>query len=168
KGEAQTNETRTNDVKVAQAQQPTQAVQRINEQPASEIVKQAKEDVQRDPNLQRAIEKVREQVVNNPKIDGEIAQKVEKAVIEARQLQQIGRESMGRERLTQALTQAENELNQMESRQQQQVKVEPPQTDARSKGEIQTNEVRTNDPKVSQAQQQSIQSVQRTNEQPAS
>ncbi|MED4350978.1 hypothetical protein P9265_01340 [Schinkia azotoformans] len=168
KGEAQTNEVRTNDVKVAQAQQPTQTVQKTNEQPASKIVKQAKEEVQRDPNLQRAIEKVREQVVNNPKIDGEIAQKVEKAVIEARQLQQIGRESMGRERLTQALTQAENELNQMESRQQQQVKVEPPQTDARSKGEIQTNEVRTNDPKVSQAQQQSIQSVQRTNEQPAS
>ncbi|MEC1715518.1 hypothetical protein [Schinkia azotoformans] len=168
KGQAQTNEARTNDVKVAQAQQPTQAVQRINEQPASEIVKQAREDVQRDPDLQRAIEKVREQVVNNPKVDVEVARKVEKAVIEARQLQQIGRESMGRERLTQALTQAENELNQMESRQQpQQARVEQPQPDARPKGQAQTNEARTNDVKVAQAQQPT-QAVQRINEQPAS
>ncbi|MEC1718849.1 hypothetical protein [Schinkia azotoformans] len=168
KGEAQTNETRTNDVKVAQAQQPTQAVQRINEQPASEIVKQAKEDVQRDPNLQRAIEKAREQVVNNPKLDVEVAQKVEKAVNEARQLQQIGREGMGRERLTQALTQAENELKQMELRQQSQsARIEQPQPDARPKGEAQTNETRTNDVKVAQAQQ-STQAVQRINEQPAS
>ncbi|MEC1743404.1 hypothetical protein [Schinkia azotoformans] len=169
KGQAQTNEARTNDVKVAQAQQPTQAVQRINEQPASEIVKQTKEEVQRDPNLQRAIEKVRGQIVNNPKLDVEVAQKVEKAVNEARQLQQIDREPMGRERLVQALTQAENELKQMELRQQSQsARIEQPQPDARPKGEAQTNETRTNDVKVAQAQQQPLQAVQRINEQPAS
>ncbi|WP_102344853.1 hypothetical protein [Bacillus sp. Marseille-P3661] len=88
-------------------------------QPASETVKQVKEEVQREPNLQKAVEKVRESVVNNPKIDREVAQKVEKALNEVRQLQQIGRESVGRERLAQALTQAESELKQVEQRPQQ-------------------------------------------------
>ncbi|EKN67653.1 hypothetical protein [Schinkia azotoformans] len=132
KGEAQTNEARTNDVKVAQAQQPTQTVQKTNEQPASKIVKQAKEDVQRDPNLQRAIEKVRDQVVNNPKIDVEVAKKIDKAVNEAHQLQQIGREIMGREHLSRALAQAESELKQTETRQQQQQNINQNQSEQRT------------------------------------
>ena len=77
-----------------------------------------KSEIQQEPNLQKAVEKVRDQVVNNPKIDREVAQKVEQAVKEAGQLQQIGRESVGRERLQQALTKAEVELRSIESRQQ--------------------------------------------------
>ena len=65
----------------------------------------------------RAVEKVREQVVAHPKMDREVAQKVEHALKEATQLQQVGRESIGRERLNQALLQAEVELKQIESRQ---------------------------------------------------
>ena len=42
-----------------------------------------KAEVQSEPNLQKAVEKVREQVVNNPKMDREVAQKVEQALKEA-------------------------------------------------------------------------------------
>ncbi|WP_077214817.1 hypothetical protein [Bacillus dakarensis] len=82
----------------------------------SEVVKQVKETVQQEPKLQKAVDQVREQVVNNPKIDRETAQKVEKAVHEAVQLQQAGKEGSGREKLVQALNQAEVELSQAESR----------------------------------------------------
>ena len=47
-----------------------------------------------------------------------MAQKVDQVVKEAGQLQQIGRESVGRDRLQQALTKAEVELRSIESRQQ--------------------------------------------------
>ena len=89
-----------------------------SKQTASEIVKNLKAEIQQEPNLQKAVEKVRDQVVNNPKIDREVAQKVDQAVKETVQLQQIGRESVGRERLQQALTKAEVELRSIESRQQ--------------------------------------------------
>ena len=58
------------------------------------MVKQVKAEVQSEPNLQRAVEKVHEQVVANPKMDREVAQKVEQALKEATQLQQIGREQL--------------------------------------------------------------------------
>ena len=50
------------------------------------MVKQVKAEVQSEPNLQKAVEKVREQVVTNPKMDREVAQKVEQALKEATQL----------------------------------------------------------------------------------
>ena len=81
------------------------------------MVKQVKAEVQSEPNLQRAVEKVREQVVANPKMDREVAQKVEQALKEAIQLQQIGQESIGRDRFNQALAKAEVELKQIETRQ---------------------------------------------------
>ncbi|UII55623.1 hypothetical protein LS684_18665 [Cytobacillus spongiae] len=108
-----------NELKSIEMSRANKNLQTIEQKP-SEIVKQAKETVQQDPDLSKAIEKVREQVVTNPKIDREVAQKVEKAVQEARQLQQIGRETVGRERLTQALTKAENELGKMEASSKQQ------------------------------------------------
>ena len=46
------------------------------------MVKNIKSEVQQEPNLQKAVEKVRDQVVNNPKMDREVAQKVEQAVKE--------------------------------------------------------------------------------------
>ena len=41
-----------------------------------------KAEIQQEPNLQKAVEKVREQVVNNPKMDREVAQKVDQALKE--------------------------------------------------------------------------------------
>ena len=81
------------------------------------MVKQVKAEVQSEPNLQRAVEKVREQVVANPKMDREVAQKVEQALKEAMQLQKVGQEPAGRDRLQQALAKAEVELKQIEARQ---------------------------------------------------
>ncbi|MBU8881174.1 hypothetical protein BGM26_19815, partial [Bacillus sp. FJAT-29790] len=52
----------------------------------------------------------REQIVQHPKMDREVAKKVEKALSEAAQLQKIDQESSGRERLQQALAKAETEL----------------------------------------------------------
>ena len=76
-----------------------------------------KSEIQQEPDLQKAVEKVRDQVVNNPKIDREVAQKVEQAVKETVSLQKVGQEPAGRDRLQQALTKAEVELKQIESRQ---------------------------------------------------
>ena len=50
-------------------------------------------------------------------MDREVAQKVEQALKEAVQLQRIGQESAGRERIQQALAKAEVELKQIETRQ---------------------------------------------------
>ena len=88
-----------------------------SKQIASEIVKNVKAEIQQEPNLQKAVEKVRDQVVNNPKIDREVAQKVEQAIKETISLQKVGQEPAGRDRLQQALTKAEVELKQIESRQ---------------------------------------------------
>ena len=76
-----------------------------------------KAEIQQEPNLQKAVEKVRDQVVNNPKIEREVAQKVEQALKETVTLQKVGQESAGRDRLQQALAKAEVELKQIESRQ---------------------------------------------------
>ena len=76
-----------------------------------------KAEIQQEPNLQKAVEKVRDQVVNNPKIDREVAQKVEQALKETISLQKVGQEPAGRDRLQQALAKAEVELKQIESRQ---------------------------------------------------
>ena len=67
--------------------------------------------------MQKAVEKVRDQVVNNPKIDREVAQKVEQVIKETVTLQKAGQELVGRDRLQQALAKAEVELKQIESRQ---------------------------------------------------
>ncbi|MGO4887011.1 hypothetical protein ACJ2A9_04565 [Anaerobacillus sp. MEB173] len=54
---------------------------RQSEQRPSEVVRQS---VQREPNLGQAMDQVREQVVNNSRVDQETARQVEKAVIEAK------------------------------------------------------------------------------------
>ena len=89
----------------------------ITESRPSEIVKAARAEVQSEPNLQKAVEKVREQVVANPKMDREVAQKVEQALKEATQLQRVGQEPAGRDRVQQALAKAEVEFKQIETRQ---------------------------------------------------
>ncbi|MED1938972.1 hypothetical protein, partial [Cytobacillus firmus] len=105
------------ELKQIEARQPMQLGRDVSEQRPSEAVKQVKAEVQNEPDLQRAVEKVREQVVQYPKMDREVAQKVERALNEAVRLQQIGQETVGRERIQQALTKAETELKQIEARQ---------------------------------------------------
>ena len=99
-----------------QSAQQTQVSSTI-EPRSSEIVKNVKSEVQQEPNLQKAVEKVRDQVVNNPKVEREVAQKVEQSLKETISLQKVGQELAGRDRLQQALTKAEVELKQIESRQ---------------------------------------------------
>ena len=51
-----------------------------------------KSEIQQEPDLQRAVEKVWDQVVNNPKVDREVTQKVEQALKETISLQKVGQE----------------------------------------------------------------------------
>ena len=85
-----------------QSAQQTQASSSTDPRP-SETVKNVRAEVQQEPNLQKAVEKVRDQVVNNPKVDREVAQKVDQALKETVSLQKAGQESVGRDRLQQAL-----------------------------------------------------------------
>ena len=107
------------ELKQIESRQPVQQTQvaTSTEPRSSEIVKNVKAEIQQEPNLQKAVEKVRDQVVNNPKVDREVAQKVEQALKETISLQKVGQEPAGRDRLQQALTKAEVELKQIESRQ---------------------------------------------------
>ncbi|MDZ5471945.1 hypothetical protein SM124_09315 [Bacillus sp. 31A1R] len=120
-----------------------------NEPRPSEVVKQVKEVVQQEPKLQKAAEQVRDQIINNPKIDREVAQKIERAVQEAVQLQQQGKEAVGRERLVQALAQAEVELNEAET------KAPRTQTELRPSEVVkQVREVVQQEPKLQKAVEQ--------------
>ncbi|WP_183363822.1 hypothetical protein [Saccharococcus caldoxylosilyticus] len=77
-------------------------------------VKQVSEQALREPNLIKAVEQVRQHIVDAPEMDQEIAKKVDRALREVVQLQQQGREGEARVRLVQALTQAEQELRTQE------------------------------------------------------
>ncbi|OIJ15988.1 hypothetical protein BKP35_03110 [Anaerobacillus arseniciselenatis] len=82
------------------------------ERPVSDQVRQVREAVQREPNVQRAIEQVRSEVVNNPRVDREVARQVDRAVDEARTLQQSGQQRVAQDRLVQSLLQVERTLTQ--------------------------------------------------------
>ena len=108
------------ELKQLESRQPAQQTQASNttEPRSSETVKNVRAEVQQEPNLQKAVEKVRDQVVNNQNVDREVAQKVEQALKETVSLQKVGQESVGRDRLQQALAKAEVELKSIESRHQ--------------------------------------------------
>ncbi|WP_400243417.1 hypothetical protein AB3U99_19820 [Niallia sp. JL1B1071] len=71
---------------------------------------QTKDRVNQEPNLQKAIQTVKETIVNNPKMPQEVVKQVEQAIREATVNQRLGQESAGREKLVQAITQAEKEV----------------------------------------------------------
>ena len=107
------------ELKQIESRQPAQQTQ-VSTSPeprSSEIVRNVKSEIQQEPDLQKGVEKVRDQVVNNPKVDREVTQKVDQAIKEMLSLQKVGQEPAGRDRLQQALTKAEVELKQIESRQ---------------------------------------------------
>jgi hypothetical protein len=104
-------------VESRQAMEPRVAESRpMPERPVSEQVRDVREQVQREPNVQRSIEQVRSEVVNNPRVDREVVRQVERAVDEARALQQSGREVAARERMVQALQTAERDTARTEVR----------------------------------------------------
>ncbi|RAK19917.1 hypothetical protein B0I26_10599, partial [Anoxybacillus vitaminiphilus] len=70
--------------------------------------------VTREPNLSKAVEQVRQNIVDAPEMDREVAEKVDRALREVVQLQRMGREVEGRARLVQALEQVEEELRMQE------------------------------------------------------
>jgi hypothetical protein len=79
-------------------------------------VKQVREQATREPNLSKAVEQVRQHLVDAPEIDREVAEKLNRALREVVQLQQMGREGEARVRLVQALTQAEKTLRANETK----------------------------------------------------
>ncbi|MFN7251100.1 MAG: hypothetical protein ACK4M9_09940 [Anaerobacillus sp.] len=99
-------------VESRQVMEPRVAESRpMPDRPVGEQVREVREQVQREPNVQRSIEQVRSEVVNNPRVDPEVARQVERALDGARMLQQTGRESAARDRVVQVLQTVERTLN---------------------------------------------------------
>ncbi|MED4968211.1 hypothetical protein [Parageobacillus toebii] len=99
----------------------TQAEQELHMQETANQVKQVREQAMRESNLSKAVEQVRQHIVDAPEMDQEVVEKVNRALREVVQLQQIGREGEARARLMQALTQAEEALRANESKPQSSV-----------------------------------------------
>ncbi|ATA61452.1 hypothetical protein GS458_3022 [Geobacillus stearothermophilus] len=70
-------------------------------------LQQVREQVAREPSLSKAVEYVRQQVVDAPNVDRDVAEQVDRALREVVQLQRQGRESEARARLIEALVKAE-------------------------------------------------------------
>ena len=141
-----------------QVEQRTSEARVVQDRPVSDQVRQVRETVQREPNIQRSIEQVRTEVVNNPRIDREIARQVERAVDEARTLQQSGREVAARERMVQALQTAERETTRTEQR----IQPEPRVVENRPQTETRPTETRpTQERPVSEQVRQVRENVQR-------
>ncbi|NNU86207.1 hypothetical protein ETC04_03330 [Geobacillus sp. MR] len=74
---------------------------------AADLLRQVREQITREPNLSKAVEYVRQQVVHAPNADRNVAEQVDRALHEVVQLQRQGRESEARMRLNEALVKAE-------------------------------------------------------------
>ncbi len=66
---------------------------------------QTKDQIKQEPNLQKAIETVKETIVNNPKMPQEVVKQVEQAVREASNLRMMGKEQLGLNKINQVLQQ---------------------------------------------------------------
>jgi predicted RNA-binding protein with TRAM domain len=84
--------------------------------PQSSIVSGVKAIFDREPNLEKAIQQVRELILNSPKLGTEVSSRLEKALLEAVKLQLAGREGAARlfvqQTLEQIKTIADTRLNQ--------------------------------------------------------
>ena len=67
-----------------------------------------KSEIQQEPILQKVVEKVRNQVINNPKIDREVTQKVDQALKETISLQKIGQEPVGQGEAATSINESRN------------------------------------------------------------
>ena len=66
--------------------------------------------MQKEPNLEKALDQVRREITSNPTIDSKTINKVEKALGQATQLQDKGRELAARQHITKELTEIQQEL----------------------------------------------------------
>ena len=83
----------------------------------SELIRNSRQLVEKEPDLKKAIQHIKEEIIKNPKLDRELANSINKATQEAEKLQIIGKE-----RLVQALKNAEGMLLKQE---QQSIKSAP-------------------------------------------
>ncbi|MED3750266.1 hypothetical protein [Geobacillus stearothermophilus] len=81
----------------------------------STLLQQVREQVAREPNLSKAVEYVRQQVVDAPNVDRDVVEQVDRALREVAQLQQQGRESEARARLSEVLVKAEQAARALEA-----------------------------------------------------
>ena len=77
---------------------------------SSETIKQALKMLRSEPDLEQALSKIQKEVAGNPNIDLKTIDKVEKAINGAQQLQDKGREIAARQKLTQELTDIQQDL----------------------------------------------------------
>ena len=99
------NRTSNNVTEGIKPSQNTQIPSTTNASEQSNLVRKSLELLESEPDLKKAINQIREEIVKNPKIDRDLTQKIEKAASEAEKLQ-----SIGKERLVQVLKGAEEQL----------------------------------------------------------
>ena len=106
--------------------QSTQSASENNDTELSNLVRKNLEFIEKEPDLKKAIDQIKKEIVENPKIDPDLARKVEKAALEAEKLQSIGKERLanhasqldqaGRDRLIKMLQQVETILKQNQTK----------------------------------------------------
>lgn len=107
---------------------------------------QLREQVIREPNVSKAVEYARRQVVEAPDVDRSVAERVDRTLREVVQLQRQGRESEARARLNQALMRVEQEVRIPETGQQPKHQMSyDPRDLAKQIGDIRTEAARSFD-----------------------
>ncbi len=90
--------------------QQVETILKQNQTKPSESINQALKQLQKEPNLEKALDQVRKEITSNPTIDLKTINKVEKALNQATQLQDKGREIAARQHITKELTEIQQEL----------------------------------------------------------
>ena len=90
--------------------QQVETILKQNQTKPSESINQALKQLQKEPNLEKALDQVRREITSNPTIDSKTINKVEKALNQATQLQDKGRELAARQHITKELTEIQQEL----------------------------------------------------------
>ncbi|OIJ16909.1 hypothetical protein BKP37_04425 [Anaerobacillus alkalilacustris] len=80
------------------------------ERPVSEQVREVREQVQRESNVQRSIDQVRNEVVNHPRVNRDLVLQLEKTLNEVQSLNRSGHESIAKNHLVQSLVNIEKVL----------------------------------------------------------
>ena len=80
----------------------------------STLVENIKLEVTKNPSLNRSIEKINEQIIENPRFPKELTEKVKMALNEAASLGKQGRITTGKEVLNEILTHVQNSVDQVE------------------------------------------------------
>ena len=90
--------------------QQVETILKQNQTKPSESINQALKQLQKEPNLEKALDQVRKEITSNPTIDLKTIDKAEKALNQATQLQDKGRELAARQHITKELTEIQQEL----------------------------------------------------------